>query len=435
MYAASLKPTAKEIMSAMKAADSPLDFITKNLGSAVATPQQQALPAETIKKVEEIRAVEAPKQDVKVEEPKVNEPKIPAAIEPKPTTNAAAPDTQPAQSVQPEPVDEDALLQTDKDINFKNLRTKIKETTSVLKTKEKELEEVTNKLHKYETGEEIPEPLKQKEARIQELEKYERLHALKLSPAYREAFIKPIEVAKSKLAEIAADYEIPNEVISKAIGFTNRRDLNQFLSEHFDEVGASEVKQAINSIQEIQTKAQEAEKEPAQALAAIEEDFKNVQAQRRAQANNKIVATTKDAWADSLYKIRQEGRVKELISKENDPEYNKTFVEPVLQACSTEYARIVKGLADNGLNDLPSDLAFALARMTQLAHSTVVANEARDRAEREAAELRSSAERTTKYSRPTVGAFNGTGATPASPTPTTPKEAGQMILDKVMSRR
>ena len=80
------------------------------------------------------------------------------------------------------------------------------------------------------------------QGRISELERYEELVSLKTSPQYKEKFLRHLTDIKEKLAVIAKDYDIPEEIMSQAMSLQSRADLNRFLSSHFDEVGALEVK-------------------------------------------------------------------------------------------------------------------------------------------------------------------------------------------------
>lgn len=323
---------------------------------------------------------------------------------------------------------------SDKEENFKNIRKKLGDVTSTLKEKDKAIEELSLKVKKYETGEELPDVLKEKDAEIERLSRYEKLMSLKTSPAYKEAYIAPLEKVQGRLGEIAKDYAIPDEVINRALNLTNKKELNEFLTEHFDDVGALEVKELITEAQGIRSNAEEAEAEPMNALAELEKSYKNTLAQRRQQANNSIIETSKASWVDSLMAIKQEGKITELIHKDNDPEYNKTVVQPILQAASSEYGKLVRVLAENGLEKMPKDLGYALARLVHLAHASAVSIEARRLIEKELNDLKTSSDRTTRYTRPPLGGSMGGrgGSGDAQPAqPRSPQEAARAILNQV----
>lgn len=423
-------PTAREILGNLKDGSSPLDFIRNNLNTPPLSPPIE--PQSVIKEVETKREEQISSEITtpeKVEAPETTDikydinPEIPKSDI---KTDATEPETK---QEEPEPAP------NSKEENFKKLRQKLHETNTIIKDKEDKLKSLEEKVKKYETGEELPDVLKAKEERIQELEKYERLHALKLSPAYKERFIKPLNVLKERLSDIAADYEIPSNVLEQALNITNRRELNSFLAEHFDEVGALEVKQVISDAQKLNFEAKEAEKEPAKALQALESDFENISQQRRLRANQSIVETSKEAWIDSLIDIRKEGRIQELIEKESDPEYNEKFVRPLLTAASSEYGKLVTMLAKNGLETLPKDVAYALARMVHLAHASAVSIDEREEAKREVREIEQNTQRTTRYLRPQVGSSGISGSGGPSPQPDSPTAAADLILNNVLSRR
>lgn len=439
--------TAREILKGFKDADNPLDFIRSNYATRepvvdpasmiVAEEQKRGIsPVEenSISKelgIEKEVVVQAPAEPAsRIEDTKKEVAPSGEIAEPSSTESdtVIAEDQEGAEGDQEEPLDS-------KQINFRAMRKKLSETTKTLEEIAAQKKELEEKLQKVETGEELPEVIKEKDLKIAELEKYQQLHALKLSPAYKEKYVKPIAEVKQRLGEIAADYEIPSEVLAEALNITNRRDLNGFLAEHFDDIGALEVKELITKAQTIAEEAKAAEEIPSQALSQIEEEHKKLEEVRVAQSRQRIKETARDAWVDSLIQIRQEGKIKELISKETDTDYNKRVVEPILTAASSEYGKLVRMLAENGLTDLPKELAFALARTVHLAHASAVSIESRARAEAEAAELKTNMARTTKYLRPPIGSSSASPAPVTSKAPSSLSEAADMILNSVLSNR
>lgn len=415
-------------MQGLKDADNPLDFIRNNLRQ-LQTSQVDPVQvvAETEKKRAEQNATPSPTTPSPVPESGKEVSPYPFSVKSEAKPEAGKDSGVAAQ--EPAAPGEG----TDKEENFKVLRQKAADLAKMVKEKEKSEAELQVRIKKYETGADIPEVLKSKEARIAELERYEQLHALKVSPAYKEKFVKPVEDIKKRLELIAADYSIPKEELDHALGMTNVRELNTFLSEHFDEVGALEVKQLVTQAQGIISQSKDAEAAPSKILADIEADYKNLQEAKRQQANSAIIETSKEAWIDSLIKIKDEGRIPELIIKDADEAHNKQ-VEPILQAASTEYGKIIRMLAENGLEKLPKDVAFALARMVHLAHGSALSVEARNRAEAEVAELRANVTRTTRYERPSVGG-GGQGGNSAPAAPKSPADAADMLINQVLSHR
>lgn len=290
--------------------------------------------------------------------------------------------------------------------NFVKLRTSAKETKKLLKEREEELERLRKETEDLKTGVVVPDFVREKEARIKELEKFEKIYSLETSPEYVETFIKPAEAIKEKIFNAAKEYEIPKEVMEEALTL-DKRDLSRFLSEHFEDLDALEVKRHVEELRDISLKAKEARNDP---VKAIEDMQKVAEASRQLKQQERIgIITTraKTAFERSLEDIRKEGKAIELIPRSSDSEFNKNYVEPITQAAATEYAKIVKLLAENGLEDLPEELAYALANMTQRAHASAVAHETRNKALDLAEELYVNTRRTTRYERPMVGVSQG----------------------------
>lgn len=321
--------------------------------------------------------------------------------------------------------------------NLKRLNTKAKELEKTVSQKDLELQETQKKLKAYETGEVLPEVLQEKENKIAELAKYQKLHDLKASPEYEESFIKPIAQITAKLDEYAASYGIPKEVIGQALNKSNVAELNKFLAEHFDDVGALEVKQLVTNLKSIQGQAQEAEKEPAKVLDALRQQHREVQQVRDAQRKHAIASTARSAWTDSLLEVRSEGHMPELTMIDNDPEHNEKYVKPVLQAASTEFGKIVRMLGEQGLTHLSEDLAKALSKACIYSHASAIAVQTREAAVARLRELEAASVRTTRLSRPAIGGssnFGGGGAPSAPAVSQTPTEAAQGILNSVLSK-
>lgn len=438
---------SKEVLKSMnQSGETPLDWVRNNL-----KPNEPALvPTKVLKEVEEKReevrkaetVVEPPAPadataegyeinpkpkdaplDTPVEEPKAEEPKVEAPPDPDAEIEKLLEDVPNVPAAE----------------NFKKLRTKLRETArTAIEVKEANARlEAT--LQKYTTGEVLPEVLLEKENEIQRLSRYEKLHSLKTSKAYQEAFVKPLDSLQSRIGALAADYDIPKEEVSgfvaEALSITKQSDLNRFLADHFDDVGALEVKQLINQTRDLQTKAKEAENEPGKALDALMEEHRRIEEFRDAERKSKVSSMSRDTWADSLLKIREEGQVPELILKDNDPEHNDTYVRPILSAASQEYAKLVNLLAENGLQHLSHDLGYALARMVQLAHASAISIRSRNEALKHAEEIERNTRRTSNMVRPPIGSSGGgSGAMPQAKAPTSPAAAADAILKGVMRK-
>ena len=311
--------------------------------------------------------------------------------------------------VSPEEEEEEGVsLKGDAAENFKKLRTKFKEVRTEKEALEKTLKEHTKELEGYRRGEKIPEELEKREARIAELEEKEKVLDLRTSRYYQEKFVKPLEGIKQQLTKIAKDYGVDPNLLGQAANLQSEAELNRFLSNNFDPVGATEIKSIIKSYHRLQQEAVEAEKEPKMALNKMMENAKSAEQQQRVARMEAMQDTSRQAWKDALKKIKQEGKVRELIFKEGDSQHNQV-VTPIVQAAAREYGKLVTELVKSGLESLPLPLAETLSRMCQLAHASAVAIDSRERAVAMMEEIEASSYRTNRYARPSMAGKPGTG--------------------------
>jgi len=315
--------------------------------------------------------------------------------------------------------------------NIKNLRGLVKKFKDAATEKEAAYLATQAELEKYKTGEVLPQEIVQRESRIAELEKYEKIVSLRTSPEYQNTFVKPLTQIKERLGAIAQDYHLPPEVINQAVNIQNEAELNRFLSNHFDGVGALEVKTLINNAKGIQADAFAAEQQPAQALAQLMQEQEAAITAKRMQNKQAMADISRSTWGEALANIKKEGKAHELIYKEGDPEHNQKFVDPVVGAAAGEYGKLVSMLAEHGLEQLPKDLAYALSRMTLLAHASAVAIGTRDAAMQRMDELNGALTRKTSYVRPSIGTqMAGRGG--EAPTKQPMANALDSILSKVV---
>ena len=457
-------PQLNDALQGLQSGESPMDFIRRNLTEQQAAtapapldaPAPQARPANMpnplMQKVEptvpaESKAAESTTAPIvsKDETPvfdfekKDDAPKL--ARDGQNTTNDSS-----ADKVQPgvqkdggaESAETDTDLPTDDTStggqHFKKLRLKVKETESTLKTVLAEKEDLKSQVEKYAKGEVIPEVLQQKEARIAELEHYEQLHNLKGSAAYKEKVAKPLEAKQARLKAIADDYGIPENTLIEALNFEKESELNGFLANHFDGVGALEVKQLVTDMKSLHGQAAEMEKTPAQTLARIQQEQAQIEAAQDATRKNQLAASSRSAWIDALTDIRKDGRALELIRKENDNEHNTKFVDPILKQAAAEYGKFITAFAKAGIKELEPEVGRALAEAVLLAHASATALSTRTEAMRQAEEITNN----TRYNsliRPSVG--GGTVSSvpaPAKAIEETPEQMARNQMNSILSK-
>jgi len=442
----------------MQRAGSPLDFIRNNLAVAEQNLKpQQISDAVALKKVnDEHRAANQTETRHPTQTNGVTERLPNAAIvkEEQPNGTAAGQedfsfnypeDENKQEDVKANPAGADELeleVPVDGKVplteNYKKLKTVFKETKQLAKTLAEEKERLTRELEAFKTGEAIPEVVTQKEQRIAELERFEHLHNLEMSKEYQTGFIEPLNQRGAKLAEYARDYNIPEEVMHQALSITNKAELNQFISEHFDAVGGLEVKNIITEMQSIQSRAMEAKQKPKEVFAQLKEESQRISQQRDAERKSKIASTSKSAWVESINRIKSEGKVTELIARDDDPEFNRNFAYRIAANAGGEYGKIVKALADAGLDNLPKDVAVAISNMCLLAHASASAIESRNAAINHAEELERNVPRTSRLLRPPMGSSGGGDNAPVRQGPPqipSAAEAARGLMDSVLSRK
>lgn len=448
-----IKPQPRDILKELKDADNPLDFIKNNLRA----PEHDINPQQLADSVAKSRDPNAPQIAPAPPEP----PKVPvistdftgaaaidtviggaieeSKVEAPPATEEVKKDVLPETPTVTDTtkIDDTDLLLSDEEVpavaeNFKKVRTKLKETNKTLKQIQEDKLKLEQELEEYKTGAVIPEILNEKESRIQELEKYEKLHNFKASKEYKELYAKPLDQVQGRLKEIAIDYDIPADVLNQALTIGKESDLNRFLSEHFDQLGAQEVKGLVLKARQIHQSIQEAEKEPVKALEALQQQHQALDQERQVQRKTNISTKAKDAWVASLTRIKKEGLAIELIADPENSDHNEKYVKPLLTKAATEYGKIVKMLADRGLEDLPKELAEALATAVLYGHATPVAITTRNEALKHAKELDQNTKRNTGYERPQIGGSSPGSAPLKGGSPGSPKEAAEHLLSKVL---
>jgi hypothetical protein len=423
------QPVANEVAKKLVSGESPLDFIKKNIAARAG---MEIVPDASLKAEEAKRSADEAK--LAVEEMK--QVVAAAAVVPvKETLPVAAPVVEAAPkelSIDVTPEEPDTSSAT----NFKNIRKVLHETKNVLSTKEQELQQTREELEKYKTGEILSDALQEKETEIARLSKYEKIVSLKTAPEYQEKFIKPLTNIKEQLVAIANDYKIPPNQLLSAVNVRNQADLNRFLSNHLDDGGFLEVKQLIKQAQGLQDQAQAAEKEPVSTLQTLIEEGQQVRATQVAKNREAIRTTVKSSWDEAYEEIKQEGKAIELIYKEDDPEFNKTYVEPLIKQAAQEYGKAITMLAENGLEKMSKEFGKAFAKTFLLAQASATAIPTRSEAVRQSEELLQNQARNARIYRPQVGSSApGVETSSQAARPMTPLEAGKSLINNVLASK
>lgn len=314
--------------------------------------------------------------------------------------------------------------------NFKKLRETFKETKKAKKELEAKAREYEEKLKTYVP----PEVLQEKEAKIQELSRWEKLHNLKSSKEYQEKYIKPLNAETQKFKDLLKDYGVPEDsldsVAKRAVLFNNRAELNNFLADTFgDQLGASEARGLIDNIRRHEGEARAAEQEPQKVLETLQESQAKLSQQREAARREQIVNTARSAWEETMAAIIKEGEVKELIPRADDPEFNETFAFKLQKQAAAEYGKVITEMAKEGTTPT-KELAKALAKMTALSQVAGVSIVTRNRAMERADEVTRNAERDAGLYRPNVGGGVASRA-PADQGPSQPLDPEKSLMSEI----
>lgn len=320
--------------------------------------------------------------------------------------------------------------------NFKKLRGVVKTERQAKRNLEAKLQETSERLQKFEKGEEIPDIIRAKDERIAQLEPYEKIVSLKTSKEYQDNYVEPAIELRTKLEKIGNDYGIPDHVMHELVGIDNRKDLNAFLSRHFDDVGGLEVKQIVTELHNLADKAIEAEKDPETTLNALKAQYLERQEAENTKRMHTFEVVAKDAWNRALQKTKDEGVYKELILHPTDTDFNKKVVEPIQHRASVQFGALVKKLAQAGLKELPEDLALGLARSVQLSIAGAMLLDEKSKAVAERDAVIQNTKRTNGYMRPQIGGQNGGGHMTKAPAqqpllnPRSAAEAAARVFNK-----
>lgn len=313
----------------------------------------------------------------------------------------------------PETLDESESPQQ----SFANLRKALKATKAEREQAAKKVQELEQRVAKFQTGEEIPEPLKDVHARVTELEHYKNLVSLKANPEYEKQVLAPLTDTKTKLLELAKAYGVAPEKLGNVF---NNRDVKfrntQLAGLLKDPVAVLEAKNLLTQIDNLHDTQAHFEKQPGIALeqmVAAEIETRNQNVRERLGT---VRTNSSSAWVKALNDIRKEGKIFELIPQEGNHEHNQKWVNPIVDKAAKQYGLIVKSLVEAGLRELPEKAAYAIARAVQQAYAAGSAAESRQLAIEEADRVRQNAQRRTVYERPPMG--SGTGAPRGGGVPT-----------------
>lgn len=412
-------PRAQDIEQGLRDGSDPLDFIRQNLRTANQQPQQQPNQQAQVPPSVVADKPSFVDKDIGLELPHET---------PIPTKTAETPPVK-AEDVPSSTLPTSAEAAKGPEESLKHLRRKTGELSRTVEEKAAEALKLQEELERYKTGEAIPEVVETLKSRVNELEHYEQLHNLRMSPDYTTKYVEPIEGLKEKAVAVANEYEVDPTVLDAAYAIKSKRERNAFLAKHFDDVGALEVRNTLEEIERISIAAQEAETKPQETLEALREEQRQHAASQEKQRIERISQTAKSGWVETLTKLRSEGKYPELTLT-GDAEHDK-YVRPILNEAAAEFGKVIKEMGLTGVKELRSETAKMLAERFLLSQATAVAMESRQQHHQRAEEAINSAKREAAFIRPQVGggAVTPTGIAPRQPN--NPMEAADEVLRRI----
>lgn len=257
-----------------------------------------------------------------------------------------------------------------KEDNIKGLRNALKTEREKIDTLETELKQTKDKLEHVGDVEELRGQLEEARKEVEQLKKYESLVGLKQSKEYKERYIDGVDNLVKQAQEIAKDYEVPNEVLQQLVSTGNRRDMNRLLAEHFDTIGAGDIRPVILDIQKLLIEKKKVENDPSKAEKDLLEAAKTKEKKEQELARRDLESVVQSGWADiaTLYSGK-DSAVEPLKEVSGNESHNKTRTE-IMQRAAKDYGQVMGILVKHGLRKLPEETAKAFAARFQLAEVT-----------------------------------------------------------------
>ncbi len=176
---------------------------------------------------------------------------------------------------------------------WKTVRTELKSEKAARQAAEAKLAEIEARLNEREAS--TPD-LTELQAKVAEYEKVLAVTKLEASPAYQEAVEKPFQAVITRLDEIAAQYEIDNIALSKAVAIPDKKERAAALKDLLvgvDDDDRLEVRELARNVEKIVEKQAELVTNADKALAELEAEAEKKQAAEiaaRAEERKQTVA-------------------------------------------------------------------------------------------------------------------------------------------------
>jgi hypothetical protein len=414
--------------------ESPFDFINKNMermeAKKAAFQAEGKLPdklpdvlqpnfrSPQTPQVEEATPVESPESTPATGEEEARVETLPSREDAEIELNL------PEESIEEEPTIIPEKPKKDKDTNMKALRVKAEEL-------ERRNTENETRLNRILSGEEELPTVAELKAKNKDLERYQKLHDLKMSDEYHSSYVEPLTKIKDDLLGLAKDYQVNPVIFKEAIGLKSKAELDRYLGKFFTPAGALDARQKIEQFHELNAAAAKADREPEEALANLRQEYNYQKQQKAISRVQNITKTAQTAWVKAATTVRQEEGFT-VFNKTGDPENDK-ISDDLMSKAAKDLGVFTTFLASKGLEELPEEQAEWLYKTVLMGYGAPILAKSLEAHYNRAEEVVNTNKRQQPFRRPGIGATQGNsrGENSSEKQPMSNKTAAQKAMQSV----
>lgn len=240
--------------------------------------------------------------------------------------------------VETPPADDGEL---DKENNIKNLRTAAKSARTENQTLKSRVAELEGKLAEQPSVTALTTQLNEAKQRVQQLEQYEVLFALQDNPEFKAKFIDGEKGLTGEMKTIAKDYGVEESIVDEFLTLTNRREIDEFLSENFDSEQARQDLKALKQKRDgLQRERKEFEKKPGESYAQFEARKAQKETELLGQRDAHYTRIKNEGWGLAIAKnaeLPNDQKIYELVEIPGKKDHNEKVVRPTLNGAKSMY--------------------------------------------------------------------------------------------------
>lgn len=294
--------------------------------------------------------------------------------------------------------------------NMKNLRNIIKTEKEKSAELERERDALRAKVENVLQAEEVQNVIKEKDSRIKELEKYEDLLGLYKTDGFKEAYYDSIDNLTGEAKQVATEYGLEEAVVDQALTISNRKELNEYLSQYLDPIGVGDIRKYILDAQAVAVERHKAEQNPKQARSELVEIMKRTRETRAAEVREKLKTRMKTSWDSMLSIYSDEDSGIDILKDVSGDAQHAEIKENVLKRAETDFGKAVGVLVAAGVQDIPAEVVKAFAARFQLSEVAGYLANSNKQLKAEVDSLSKELKKVNGYTRP-LSKSSGTGKT------------------------